>query len=90
MDDLAAVGCGVIIGKILWWGIILVPAILWLHPWILLIPLVVWFVIKRYGSETAAADVAATPAAPQGCSGPGRDHPMPPTESVDPMRSGGS
>jgi hypothetical protein len=29
----------VIIGKILWWGIILVPAILWLHPWILLVAL---------------------------------------------------
>jgi nucleotide-binding universal stress UspA family protein len=59
MDDLAAVGCGVIIGKILWWGIILVPAILWLHPWILLVALGIWWVVAKSRAEEARNAAAA-------------------------------
>lgn len=90
MDDLVAIGCGAVIGKILWWGIFVVPAILWMHPWILLTALVIWFIIKRYGSETTAADGAAAAAASQDRIDRGTDHPMPPAQSLDTMRSGES
>ena len=68
MDDLAAVGCGVIIGKILFWGIILIPAILWLHPWILLVALGIWWVVAKSRAEEAR-NTAANRAAETGREG---------------------
>jgi nucleotide-binding universal stress UspA family protein len=73
MDDLAAVGCGVILGKILWWGIILVPAILWLHPWILLVAIWIWWVVAKSRAEEArnAAAARAAEAGREGDARPG-------------------
>lgn len=68
MDDLVAVGCGAIIGKVLFWGIILVPAILWMHPWILLIALGIWWLVNRSRAEEARSAAAnrAAGAGPEG------------------------
>ncbi len=55
-DDLLALGCGAAVGKVFFWGTILLAGLLLMHPWILLIALAVWWLVKKYGAETVAPE----------------------------------
>ena len=52
-DDLIAIGCGAAVGKVFFWGLILTVGFVLMHPWVLLIGLGIWWLVKKYGTEPA-------------------------------------
>jgi endonuclease/exonuclease/phosphatase family metal-dependent hydrolase len=58
-DDLIALGCGAAVGKVFFWGLILSVTLVFMHPWILLIALAIWWLVKTYGAENVAPDGGA-------------------------------
>ena len=57
-DDLIALGCGAAVGKVFFWGLILTLGFVMMHPWVLLIVLAIWWLIKKYGAEPIPATAA--------------------------------
>jgi hypothetical protein len=62
-DDLVALGCGWVIGHIIFWGILIVPAILWMHPWILLVGFGIWWLLSTSAANEAAPGGGPAPTA---------------------------
>ena len=76
-DDLLALGCGAAVGKVFFWGLILTVGFVLMHPWVLLIGLGIWWLVKKYGTEATtppstggSGRVAEAPTASHGSTRP--------------------